>query len=188
MLETIVADRDRLRKPIGRAQVVLAAAERGPVQRIAAQLGVSRPMVGRWQQRFAEAGADGLLQDKTRKPGKPPVAAEMVARVVATTCAAPPHPATHRTGRAMARAVGISLTSGQRIGAAHKLQPHRVRTFKRSRDPEFAAKLTDLVGRCMPQHRHEAFIRFLNDVERAVPAGKLIEAWSTITAPISIQR
>jgi len=103
-------------------------------------------MVWRWQQRFAEQGADGLLRDRTRKPGKPPITAETVARVVALTCGAPPHQATHWTGRAMARAVGISLRSVQRIWDAHKLQPHRVRTFKRSRDPEFAAKLTDIVG------------------------------------------
>jgi transposase len=241
MLEAIVADRNRPQKHVGRAQVVLAAAERGPVQQVATRLGVSRPMVWRWQQRFAEEGADGLLRDKTRKSGKPPILAETVARVVALTCADPPHQATHWTGRAMARAVGISLTSVQRIWAAHKLQPHRVRTFKRSRDPEFAAKLTDIVGlymdpptqavvlsideksqiqaldrtqpglpikpgrcgtmthdykrhgtttlfaalnvldgsaigRCMQQHRHEEFICFLNEVERAVPAGKLIEA------------
>ena len=53
-LEAIVADRNRAQKHIDRAQVVLAAAERGPVQRMAAQLGISRPMVWRWQQRFAE--------------------------------------------------------------------------------------------------------------------------------------
>jgi transposase len=241
MLEAIVADRNRPRKHVERAQVVLASAERGPVQAVATRLGVSRPMVWRWQQRFAEQGVGGLLRDKTRKPGKPPIAAEVVARVVALTCADPPHQATHWTGRAMARAVGISLTSVQRIWTAHKLQPHRVRTFKRSRDPDFAAKLNDIVGlymdpptqavvlsideksqiqaldrtqpglpikpgrcgtmthdykrhgtttlfaalnvldgsvigRCMQQHRHEEFIRFLNQVERAVPAGKLIEA------------
>jgi transposase len=100
----------------------------------------------RWQQRFAEAGVDGLLRDKTRKPGKLPIAAETVARVVALTCAAPPHEATHWTGRAMAQAAGISLRSVQRIWAAHDLQPHRVRTFKRSRDPQFAHKLVDIVG------------------------------------------
>ncbi len=43
-------------------------------------------MVWRWQQRFAEVGVDGLLRDKTRKPGKRPVPAETVARVVALTC------------------------------------------------------------------------------------------------------
>jgi transposase len=146
MLEAIVADRNRPQKHVERARVVLAAAERGPVQPVSRRLGVSRPMVWRWQRRFAEQGADGLLRDKTRKPGKPPILVETVARVVALTCGDPPHEATHWTGRAMARAVGISLTSVQRIWAAHKLQPHRVRTFKRSRDPEFAAKLSDIVG------------------------------------------
>jgi hypothetical protein len=78
---------------------------------------------------------DGLLRDKTRKPGKPPIAAETVARVVALKCTAPPHQVTHWTGRAMAKAAGIWLLSVQRIWQAHDLQPHRVRTFKRSREP-----------------------------------------------------
>ena len=220
---------------------MLASAAGGPVQRVAVQLGLSRPMVWRWQQRFAEQGVDGLLRDKTRKPGKPPIAAETVARVVALTCADPPHEATHWTGRAMAKVAGISLRSVQRIWEAHKLQPHRVRTFKRSRDPHFAEKLVDIVGlyldppahavvlsideksqiqaldrtqpglpikpgrcgtmthdyirhgtttlfaalnvldgavfgRCMQRHRHLEFIRFLNAVERHVPADKRIEA------------
>jgi transposase len=145
-LEAIAADRNRPAKHVERARVVLASAQGGPVQQIAARVGVSRPMVWRWQQRFAEAGVDGLLRDKTRKPGKPPVAAETVARVVALTCGAPPGEATHWTGRAMAKAAGISLRSVQRIWAAHKLQPHRVRSFKRSRDPNFAEKLVDIVG------------------------------------------
>ena len=46
----------------------------------------------------------------------------------------------------MTKATGISLGSVQRIWGAHKLQPHRLRTFKRSRDPRFAAKLADIVG------------------------------------------
>jgi transposase len=145
-LEAITSDRNRPRKHAERARVVLASMAGDPVQRVAAQLGVSRPMIWRWQQRFAAAGVDGLLRDKTRKPGKPAVAAETVARVVALACAAPPHQATHWTGRAMAEAAGISLSSVQRIWAAHKLQPHRVRSFKRSRDLAFAAKLSDIVG------------------------------------------
>jgi transposase len=143
-LEAVVADRNLPKKHVERAQVVLASATRKPVQRVASSLGVSRPMVWRWQQRFAEEGTDGLRRDKTRKPGKAPIDADTVARVVALTCAEPPHEATHWTGRAMARTAGISLRSVQRIWQAHKLQPHRVRTFKRSRDPEFAAKLADL--------------------------------------------
>jgi transposase len=145
-LEAITSDRNRQRKHVERARVILASVGGGPVQSIAARVGVSRPMVWRWQQRFAEEGVDGLLRDKTRKPGKPPIAAETVARVIALTCADPAQETTHWTGRAMAQTAGISLRSVQRIWEAHQLQPHRIRTFKRSRDPKFAEKLADVVG------------------------------------------
>ena len=145
-LAAIVADRNRPRKHVERAGIVLASADRYSAQQVAQRIGVSRPTVWRWQQRFAESGIEGLLRDKTRKPGKAPIAAEITARVVALTCTAPPHQATHWTGRAMAKAIGISVGSVQRVWRAHKLQPHRLRTFKRSRDPSFAAKLTDIVG------------------------------------------
>jgi len=141
-LEAIAADRNRPHKHVERARIVLASADRYSAQRV----GVSRPTVWRWQQRFAESGVEGLLRGKARKPGKAPIAAETTARVVALTCTAPPHQATQWTGRAMAKAIGISVGSVQRIWRAHKLQPHRLRTFKRSRDPGFAAKLTDIVG------------------------------------------
>ncbi len=124
-LEAVVADRNRQRKHVERAEVVLASVGGGPVQRIAEQVGVSRPMVWRWQQRFAEAGVAGLLRDKTRKPGKPPIPAETVAHVVALTCGKPLGEVTQWTGRAMAQVAGISLTSVQRIWRAHDLKPHR---------------------------------------------------------------
>jgi transposase len=145
-LAAIVSDRGRQRKHIERAQVILASVEGGPAQQIAARLGVSRPMVWRWQQRFAEEGVDGLLRDKTRKPGKALIPAETVERVVALTCGKPPGETTHWTGRGMAKVVGISLRSVQRIWEAHRLQPHRLRTFKRSHDPRFTEKLVDVVG------------------------------------------
>jgi len=145
-LAVIVADRNRPRKHVERARIVLASADRGSVQRVAQSIGVSRPTVWRWQQRFAETGVEGLLHDKTRKPGKAPLAAETTARVVALTCTAPPHQATDWTGRGMAKATGISLSSVRPIWRAHQLQPHRLRTFKRSRDPSFAVKLADIVG------------------------------------------
>src|SRR5216684_8418946 len=57
------------------------------------------------------------------------------------TLAEPPGERTHWTCRAMAKAAGISHCSVQRIWAAHGLKPHRVRTFKLSNDPKFAAKV-----------------------------------------------
>jgi len=84
---------------------------------------------------------DVLLRDKTRKPGNPSIAAETVACVVALTCGEPPPGDTHWTGRSMAKTAGISLRSVQRIWQVHQLQPQRVRSFKRSRDPRFAEKI-----------------------------------------------
>ncbi len=75
-------------------------------------------------------------------------------RVVAMTGAEPPGEATHWTGRAMAGAVGISLRSVQRIWAEHGLQPHRIRTFKRSNDPDVEAKLADIVGLYVDPPKH----------------------------------
>jgi transposase len=65
-LTSIVADRNRPRKHVEWARIVLASADRGSTQRVAQSVGVSRPTVWRWQQRFAEAGLEGLLRDKTR--------------------------------------------------------------------------------------------------------------------------
>ena len=153
-LEAIVADRNRIQKHVARARIVLGSADRLAVAEVARRAEVGRPAVWRWQRRYAEAGVDGLLRDRTRKPGKAPLGEATVRRVVALTCGEPPGETTCWTGRAMAEAVGVSLRSVQRIWAAHKLQPHRVRTFKRSRDPDFLAKLAAIVGLYMAPPRH----------------------------------
>jgi transposase len=238
-LAAILADRNRPQKHVARARIILHSAERLDVAEVARRAGISRPAVWRWQLRFAEAGIEGLLRDRTRPPGKARMAEAVVQRVVALTCGEPPGEATHWTGRMMAKATGLSLRTVQRLWAAHQLQPHRLRSFKRSRDPEFITKLRDIVGlylapprhavvlsvdeksqiqaldrtqpglpikpgkagtmthdylrhgtttlfaalnvldgtvlgRCMQRHRHQEFIRFLNAIEAAVPAGKLI--------------
>ena len=81
---------------------------------VARRAGVSRPAVWRWQVRYAEQGVDGLLRDKTRKPGKVPLPAATVAKILALTCSEPPGAVTHWTGRVMAATVGISLRTVQR--------------------------------------------------------------------------
>jgi hypothetical protein len=75
-------------------------------------------------------------------------------RVVELTMTEPPANATHWSGRAMAEKVGISLGSVQRIWADHGLQPHRIRTFKLSRDPAFVDKLHDIVGLYIDPPKH----------------------------------
>jgi DNA invertase Pin-like site-specific DNA recombinase len=69
-LAAIAGERNRPRKHVERARIVLASADRHSAQRVAQGIGVSRPTVWRWQRRFAESGVEGLLRDKTRKPGK----------------------------------------------------------------------------------------------------------------------
>ncbi len=145
-LAAVVADRNAPQKHVWRAQIVLMTADGLGTMEIARRAGASKPTVWRWQRRFMEAGVAGLLRDKTRPPGIPPLAPEVVERVVKTTLEAPPGEATHWTGRAMAKATGISLRSIQRIWRAHGLKPHRVKTFKLSRDPKFAEKVQDIVG------------------------------------------
>jgi transposase len=153
-LASIIADRNRPQKHVQRARIILHSDERLPVQEVARRAGVSRPAVWRWQQRFAEEGVEGLLRDRTRPPGKAPLPPETVAQVLALTCSEPPGETTHWTGRAVARVVGISLRAVQRIWEAHRLQPHRVRTFKRSNDPAFAKKVEDIVGLSMSPPTH----------------------------------
>jgi hypothetical protein len=89
-LAAIVGDRNRPHKHVQRARIVLLSANRLPVLVVARQTEVSRPAVWRWQQRFAEQGVDGLLRDKTRKPGKKPLPAATVAQILALPCGKPP--------------------------------------------------------------------------------------------------
>jgi DNA-binding MurR/RpiR family transcriptional regulator len=106
----------------------------------------SKTAVWRWQERFMTDGVAGLLRDKTRPSRIPPLGTEVEQRVVARALADPPGETTHWTAGAMAEATGISVSSVQRIWRKHGLQPHRTRQFKLSNDPQFAAKLHEIVG------------------------------------------
>ena len=98
-------------------------------------------------------GSMGCCVTRRASPAKAPIPAETTARVVGLTCTQPPHQATHWTGRAMAKATGLSLRSVQRIWQSHQLQPHRIRTFKHSRDirPLPPNSLTSLGSMSIPQ-------------------------------------
>jgi transposase len=236
-LKAIVADRNSPQKHVWRAAIVLATADGLGTNAVMRQTGKSKTAVWRWQERFAQESVDGLLRDKTRPSRIAPFGPEVGERIVALTLAEPPGETTQWTGRAMAKAAGVSLSYVQRVWHAHGLQPHRIRTFKLSNDPAFAAKVRDIVGlyvdppahavvlsideksqiqaldrtqpglplkkgragtmthdykrhgtttlfaaldvldgkvvgRCMQRHRHQEFIRFLNAVEKTVPANK----------------
>jgi transposase len=123
------------------------------------QTGKSKPAVWRWQERFMRDGVEGLLRDKTRPSRIPPLGDVVAERVLMlTTTAKPPGEVTHWTGPAMAKTVGISVSSVQRIWRAHGLQPHRWRQFKLSNDPQFAAKVRDVVGLYMHPPVHAVVV------------------------------
>jgi transposase len=126
-LEAIVSDRSARQKHVWRAQIILATADGCGTTEIMRRSGKAKPVVWRWQARFMAQGVDGLLRDKTRRPGKPPLPATTVQKVIDLVTGPPPGETTQWTGRMLAKTVGISLRSVQRILEAHKLVPHRVR-------------------------------------------------------------
>src|SRR4030081_4104488 len=145
-LEAIVTDRNSPQKHVWRARIVLLTGEDLGTVEIMRRTGKSKTCVWRWQERFMQAGVDGLLRDKTRPSRIPPLGAEVAARGVALTQTDPLGETTHWTAGMMAKTAGISVSSVQRIWRAHGLQPHRVRRFKLSKDPEFVPKLRAIVG------------------------------------------
>ena len=143
-LEAIVADRNSRQKHVWRARIVLMTGDRVGTNAIMQQTGKSKVTVWRWQERFMAQGVDGLLRDKTRPSRIPRLPATVHERTVALTQTDPPGEVTHWTAPMMAKQVGISVSSVQRIWHTHGLQPHRVRQFKLSRDRQFVTKLRDL--------------------------------------------
>ena len=145
-LQAIVADPKSPQKHVWRARIILLSGDGLGTSAIMAATGKSKTCVWRWQERFMSDGVDGLLRDRTRPPGKAPVAPERVAEIVRLTQTPPPHEATHWTLRAMAKVAGVAASTVQAIWKAHGLSPHRWRRFKLSNDPAFVEKLTDIVG------------------------------------------
>jgi len=139
---------------VRRAQIVLLAAEGKQNKEIAAELGLMPRIVACWRNRFLEKGLDGLMKDAARSGRKPSLTAEQVQRIVRRTIEETPRHATHWSTRSMAKAEGVSEKTVRRIWKRHGLKPHLVRTFKLSRDPNFAARLEEVVGLYLnpPEH------------------------------------
>ena len=134
-----------------RAQIVLLAAQGLMNKEIAEQLGVGRVQVSRWRERYVEFGLEGIERDLPR--GAPPVKVD-VQKLVELTTRAKPAAATHWSTRKMGAVLGVSASTVMRHWQANGLKPHIVRGFKVSRDPQFAAKLEDIVGLYMSPPEH----------------------------------
>ena len=129
-----------------RSRIILLAVEGLSNRQIARQLGTSRPTVLLWRERFQQGGTDALTQIEKGRGRKRKISAKKVKQIVDATLQTKPKAATHWSCRTMAKDQGVSSATVQRIWDAHGLQPHRVKTFKLSRDPQFVEKLTDVVG------------------------------------------
>ena len=95
---------------------------------------------------ISRAAWRGLERNATRPGRKPPFDAATIERVVNLTLNEKPPAAPHWSARTLAKALGLSHSSVQRIWAAHGLKPHLTRTFKLSNDPKFCEKVQDIVG------------------------------------------
>ena len=128
-----------------RSRLVLLCAEGMSNQEVARRLRVCGATVCKWRGRFVRARIDGLLDEP--RPGAPrSITDGEVERVVTMTLETLPKNATHWSTRSMAAASGLSQTAVARIWRAFSLQPHRVETFKLSKDPLFVEKVRDIVG------------------------------------------
>ena len=146
VLDRWIRARNTPQSLVTRAKILLRAAEGLANHRIATELNVSRPTVLLWRQRFEAGGPLALTAVKKGRGRKPSISPPTIKQIVDATLHTTPKGATHWSCRTMARAQGISPATVQRIWQAHGLQPHRVRTFKLSRDRQFVDKLTDVVG------------------------------------------
>jgi transposase len=129
-----------------RATIALLAAGGLSNRQIAREVGVSRPTVIMWRERFQKGGPEALTEVSPGRGRRVSYGAERVRQIVEATTQTKPAGATHWSTRTMAKAQGVSKATIQRIWSAHGLQPHRAKRFKLSKDKHFTEKLTDVVG------------------------------------------
>jgi len=129
-----------------RSQIVLAAAEGQSDSAIAQQLDVNRKTVTLWRARFIQEGVDSLWEVAPGRGRKPVYGPEKIQSIVDATLRTKPKGMTQWSCRLMAARQGVSKSTINNIWQSHNLKPHRVKTFKLSRDAKFLEKLTDVVG------------------------------------------
>jgi transposase len=156
VLETLCRSQTAAHRDVQRAKALLMASDGFAMIRVAKEVGVSPATVTRWREGFERDGLGGSVKVRPGRGRKPSIGPEKVQAIVHATLHEKPPGETHWSCRSMARAQGVSHTTVQKIWAARGLKPHRVETFKLSKDPRFEEKLADVVG------------LYLNPPERAI--------------------
>jgi len=139
---------------VTRAKIGLAAADGAENQAIAADLGLARGTVVTWRKRFSAERLAGLGRERPGRGRKATQRKHWARTIVEVTLHTTPKNATHWSVRSLAKHLGVDKSLVQRVWRAHELAPHRVRTFKLSRDKRFIEKLVDVVGLYLrpPEH------------------------------------
>jgi transposase len=235
-LERLARAQSAPHRQVLQAKALLMAGDGVANAVIAEEIGVTAVTVRTWRKRFGVDGLAGLERIREGRGRKPSISEDTIAQIVRLTTTTTPLGATHWSCRTMAKRVGVSSATVQRIWSDLGLAPHRVDTFKVSHDRKFDDKLVDVVGlylnppekaivlcmdeksqiqaldrtqaslpmvpgragtmthdykrngtttlfaaldvltgtvigQCLPRHRHEEFIKFLNTIDREVPDG-----------------
>jgi len=129
-----------------RCRIVLAAASGQSDHAIATKLAANRHTVRLWRKRFREQGLPSLWEIAPGRGRKPSYGPEKIQEIIDTTLQSKSKSRTQWSCRSLAQHLGVSKSTVNNIWRSHNLKPHRVKSFKLSRDPHFLEKLTDVVG------------------------------------------
>lgn len=143
-LQSMIDRPKAAQRDVRRARIILKRAEGLSQQQTAEAVGVNRPVVVKWEQRFRQAGIAGLAEAK--RSGRKPSVRLSVRKEIITEVTQPPAGRTRWSSRSMARAKGVSPNTVQRLWRANDLKPHIMRTFKLSGDRHFETKFWDVIG------------------------------------------
>ena len=145
-LERIAGSPGSVQRDVWRARIILELGAGCGLAETMRRTGMSKPTVWRWHDRFLAEGVDGLFRDIRRRRGRSPVPEEKVRELIGLAMSPPPAHSGHWTLRALAERVGVAVSTVFKILEQHGLKPHRVKTFKVSRDPRFELKVRGAVG------------------------------------------
>jgi transposase len=145
-LERLARSRTAARRVIERASIILGSAQGLSGNTLCAELGVSRPTITLWLDRYEAGGFPAITSDQPRSGRPKRTTPELDAEIVRRAQEKPPPEGTHWTTRQMGAVMGVSQTHVWRVWQTHGIAPHRVDYFKISTDPKFVEKLRDVVG------------------------------------------